>query len=73
MMMMMMLKKTILDEGAFSYLELVVFRDQTLNVLFDHFALNVGQSIDAVHMMTHGVDILPAGHRIGADARMRRA
>ena len=55
------------------YLKMLVFGDQALNVLFNHLALNVCQSIELFQMVAHGVGILPASHGIGADARMGRA
>ena len=39
-------------------------------MLLDHLALNVRQVINSFHMVAHSVDILPASHRIGADAGM---
>lgn len=33
---------------------------------------NVRQSIELFQMVAHGVDILPASHGIGVDARMGR-
>ena len=42
------------------YLKMLIFGDQTLNVLFNHLALNVRQSIELFQMVAHGVDILPA-------------
>lgn len=46
------------------YLKMLIFGDQTLNVLFNPLALNVRQSIELFQMVTHGVDILPASHDI---------
>ena len=55
------------------YLKMLIFGDQTLNVLFNHLALSVRQSIELFQMVAHSLDILPASHGISADARMGHA
>ena len=51
----------------------MVLRHETLYVLYDHFALNLWQAIDALHVVAHAVESLPACHGIRSDARMRCA